>query len=140
VIDSKGAHKEKRARLKVTRPKPTIYGNCDSWNFIVGKKPGVQPEGHSNWAVAGGQQESYSQLFNNFGGRAWGTSCGRLWMCRGELRNIPHRGGRLADMPQCLRRDCRFYRNPVLKTGGKLAAQTNKSPRPLTIFFRPVFF
>jgi hypothetical protein len=22
----------------VTRPKPTIYGNCDSWDFIVGKK------------------------------------------------------------------------------------------------------
>jgi len=25
----------------VTRPEPTIYGNCDSWNFIVGKKPGA---------------------------------------------------------------------------------------------------
>jgi hypothetical protein len=24
-----------------TRPEPTIYGNCDSWNFIVGKKPGA---------------------------------------------------------------------------------------------------
>ncbi|MFD1710764.1 hypothetical protein FVQ98_01865 [Ottowia sp. GY511] len=22
----------------VTRPEPTIYGNCDSWNSIVGKK------------------------------------------------------------------------------------------------------
>jgi hypothetical protein len=22
----------------VTRPQPTIYGNCDSWEFIVGKK------------------------------------------------------------------------------------------------------
>jgi len=22
-----------------TRPEPTIYGNCDSWSFIVGKKP-----------------------------------------------------------------------------------------------------
>lgn len=22
-----------------TRPEPTIIGNCDSWNFIVGKKP-----------------------------------------------------------------------------------------------------
>ena len=21
-----------------TRPEPTIYANCDSWNFIVGKK------------------------------------------------------------------------------------------------------
>jgi len=22
-----------------TRPEPTINGNCDSWDFIVGKKP-----------------------------------------------------------------------------------------------------
>ena len=21
----------------MTRPEPTIYGNCDSWDFIVGK-------------------------------------------------------------------------------------------------------
>ena len=33
------ARQEKRARQMVTRPEPTIYGNCDSWNFIVGKKP-----------------------------------------------------------------------------------------------------
>jgi hypothetical protein len=32
------ARKEKRARRGWTRPEPTIYGNCDSWNFIVGKK------------------------------------------------------------------------------------------------------
>jgi hypothetical protein len=32
------AAKEKRARRGRTRPEPTIYGNCDSWNFIVGKK------------------------------------------------------------------------------------------------------
>ena len=25
----------------MTRPEPTIYGNCDSWDFIVGKKPGT---------------------------------------------------------------------------------------------------
>ena len=29
--------KEKRARLVATRPEPTINGNCDSWDFIVGK-------------------------------------------------------------------------------------------------------
>jgi hypothetical protein len=38
-LNSKGAGKEKRARREVTRPKPTIYGNCDSWSLIVGKKP-----------------------------------------------------------------------------------------------------
>src|SRR6478609_9507100 len=31
--------KKKGRALKVTRPEPTIYGNCDSWSFIVGKKP-----------------------------------------------------------------------------------------------------
>jgi hypothetical protein len=39
VIELKRRRKEKRARLVATRPEPTIYGNCDSWNFIVGKKP-----------------------------------------------------------------------------------------------------
>ncbi|PIT82742.1 hypothetical protein B9Z40_03255 [Limnohabitans sp. 15K] len=32
-----GSGKEKRARLVVTRPEPTIFGNCDGWAFIVGK-------------------------------------------------------------------------------------------------------
>ena len=26
----------------MTRPEPTIYGNCDSWEFIVGKKAVAQ--------------------------------------------------------------------------------------------------
>jgi hypothetical protein len=29
--------KRKRARLVMTRPEPTIFGNCDGWGFIVGK-------------------------------------------------------------------------------------------------------
>ncbi|GAB3658306.1 hypothetical protein [Ramlibacter alkalitolerans] len=33
----KGAHKKKGRVMKVTRPEPTIYGNCDGWSFIVGK-------------------------------------------------------------------------------------------------------
>jgi hypothetical protein len=29
----------KKGRVElVTRPQPTIYGNCDSWSFIVGIK------------------------------------------------------------------------------------------------------
>lgn len=24
-----------------TRPEPTIFGNCDGWNFIVGKKAAI---------------------------------------------------------------------------------------------------
>ena len=38
VIEINGAPQEKRARPLETRPEPTIFGNCDSWNFIVGKK------------------------------------------------------------------------------------------------------
>jgi hypothetical protein len=30
---------EKRARRILTRPEPTIIGNCEGWKFIVGKKP-----------------------------------------------------------------------------------------------------
>ncbi|WP_287965587.1 hypothetical protein [Diaphorobacter sp.] len=33
---------EKRARQRETRPEPTIFGNCDGWDFIVGKKPANQ--------------------------------------------------------------------------------------------------
>jgi hypothetical protein len=40
-LNSKGEGQEKRARRVATRPEPTIYGNCDSWSFIVGKKPGA---------------------------------------------------------------------------------------------------
>jgi hypothetical protein len=29
---------EKGARQRLTRPEPTINGNCDSWGFILGKK------------------------------------------------------------------------------------------------------
>ncbi|MCJ0764297.1 hypothetical protein [Variovorax terrae] len=38
MIELDRSAQEKRARRVVTRPKPTIYGNCDSWSFIVGKK------------------------------------------------------------------------------------------------------
>ena len=38
-MNSNARGKEKRARQVATRPEPTIYGNCDSWSFIVGKKP-----------------------------------------------------------------------------------------------------
>jgi hypothetical protein len=38
IIELKRHAQEKRARRMATRPEPTIIGNCDSWNFIVGKK------------------------------------------------------------------------------------------------------
>jgi hypothetical protein len=41
VVEFERAGKEKRARRVRTRPEPTIFGNCDSWSFIVGKKAAV---------------------------------------------------------------------------------------------------
>jgi hypothetical protein len=39
VIELKRVGQEKRARRETARPEPTIFGNCEGWNFIVGKKP-----------------------------------------------------------------------------------------------------
>ncbi|MFV0679665.1 hypothetical protein [Ottowia sp.] len=37
----------KKGRVGVmTRPQPTIFGNCDSWSFIVGKKGGTKVVAH----------------------------------------------------------------------------------------------
>jgi hypothetical protein len=42
----------KKGRVeKVTRPQPTIHGNCDSWAFIVGKKRGVQAPHEPKFSV-----------------------------------------------------------------------------------------
>ncbi len=37
LIGKRAQQKKGRVSCR-TRPEPTIYGNCDSWNFIVGKK------------------------------------------------------------------------------------------------------
>ncbi|MEN9688119.1 MAG: hypothetical protein RI998_116 [Pseudomonadota bacterium] len=37
----------------MTRPEPTIYGNCDSWDLIVGRKPDADsPKGSLNSALS----------------------------------------------------------------------------------------
>jgi len=46
----------------VTRPKPTIYGNCDSWSFIVGKKP--RPYSHTH-AKTTSLQDSNRKLIHS---------------------------------------------------------------------------
>ncbi|MDF1484360.1 hypothetical protein PY257_04055 [Ramlibacter sp. H39-3-26] len=62
VIELKRRAQEKRARRVVTRPEPTIYGNCDSWSFIVGKKPGAYTPRHSS---PGTLQHSNKKVINN---------------------------------------------------------------------------
>jgi hypothetical protein len=59
-----------------TRPEPTIYGNCDSWSFIVGKIPRPSTGG---LASPGELQVSNGKLIHNFSTRlnsATGTTCG----------------------------------------------------------------
>jgi hypothetical protein len=58
------ARKEKRARRRWTRPEPTIYGNCDSWNFIVGKKAcAYSAQNAKEVMLQTGNKESIHSLF-----------------------------------------------------------------------------
>ena len=48
----------------MTRPEPTIYGNCDSWNFIVGKKPAVHSlEKAKTWSLQTNNRKLIHNLF-----------------------------------------------------------------------------
>jgi len=69
VIELKRTQKEKRARRLVTRPKPTIYGNCDSWSFIVGKKPSpYSPKNSHQGSLQRSNKDFIHSLLTIFGG------------------------------------------------------------------------
>jgi hypothetical protein len=60
----------------LTRPEPTSNGNCDSWDFIVGKK--LDTYSDSN-AATGSLQPNNINLFTayqHFDCRVYGTTCG----------------------------------------------------------------
>lgn len=62
---------EKRARRVVTRPEPTIYGNCDSWSFIVGKKPpSYSPKNRPTPALRRHNKAFINNLLTNNAGHA----------------------------------------------------------------------
>jgi hypothetical protein len=65
----------------VTRPKPTIYGNCDSWSFIVGKKPRAYsrttPQTRS---LQASNTEVIHNLSTKLGGKRWDN----LWAICGS--------------------------------------------------------
>jgi hypothetical protein len=83
----KGAHKKKGRVMKVTRPEPTIYGNCDGWNFIVGKTgraysrqvTPTRPLQACNWNVV----HSFSTIPGSVREDNMWASCGSgAWGCR----------------------------------------------------------
>jgi hypothetical protein len=60
----------------VTRPKPTIYGNCDSWSFIVGKKPGAYIWQGSAGARCRPATQTISTAYQQTRRASGGTTCG----------------------------------------------------------------
>jgi hypothetical protein len=109
-LNSNGAGKEKRARRLVTRPKPTIYGNCDSWSFIVGKKPRAysQTEGQTR-PLQGSNMDVIHNLSTILGGKRWDN----LWAICGSA--VQHGNSSriviwaLFDMPLMADEVPRFY-------------------------------
>jgi hypothetical protein len=65
MFELPGSTQEKRARRLVTRPEPTIFGNCD-WLELHCRQKAVQKktEPQSLRGVAGWQQEVYPQFIN----------------------------------------------------------------------------
>lgn len=72
---------EKRARHCKTRPEPTIYGNCDSWDFIVGKK---RPTYTRPRVLRATLQHSNSNLIHKLSTIWVGNSAHRLWVACGS--------------------------------------------------------
>jgi hypothetical protein len=117
------ARAKKKGRVKkVTRPKPTIYGNCDSWNFIVGKTRrayslGVTP--------ALPLQVRNSHLVHRFSTILEWLRGDNMWASCGSAvdrpAGIPHGGG--AASRYALNRRCpdQILPNPVLNPARKLA-------------------
>ena len=64
-----------------TRPKPTIYGNCDSWSFIVGKKPGAyRRKGRQTGSLQTSNRHIIHRLLTKLVGKLWD----KLWAICGS--------------------------------------------------------
>ena len=79
----------------MTRPEPTIYGNCDSWGFIVGKKAVCESpdkplqatlQAHDTLFIHNLSTESAQKQQNNL----W-VSCGALGGKSWESRMVVNR-------------------------------------------------
>jgi hypothetical protein len=73
---------KKRARQVVTRPEPTIYGNCDSWEFIVGKKALAQSPYKS---LKPSLQPCHTEFIHNLSTESAQKQQNNLWVSCGAL-------------------------------------------------------
>ena len=78
--------------MKVTRPEPTIYGNCDSWSFIVGKKPRTYSQGPVANPSLRSSNKDFIHRLSTFFGWVWQDNmwaiCGSAWDGPGPSRIV----------------------------------------------------
>ncbi|MBV7427605.1 MULTISPECIES: hypothetical protein [unclassified Acidovorax] len=111
VIELKRSTQEKRARRMATRPEPTIIGNCDSWSFIVGKKPaGKSPYDCIQGELPGCNRAFIHNLFTvcttTTLDNLW-VSCGSAVHCTSASRIV---NPRLANIQISVEQEPLFYR------------------------------
>ena len=66
----------------MTRPEPTIYGNCDSWEFIVGKKASGQSPHNS---LKPSLQGCHIEFIHNLSTESARKQQNNLWASCGAL-------------------------------------------------------
>jgi hypothetical protein len=77
---------EKRARRITARPEPTIFGNCEGWNFIVGKKNCLHSTQNSNRKKL---QHSNRKFMHSLSTKFEGNYLDKLWAICGALQKHP---------------------------------------------------
>jgi hypothetical protein len=93
-LNLKRRRQEKRARRVVTRPEPTIYGNCDSWSFIVGKKGVPYSPKNRKFPSLRRHNMNLSTAYQQIDLGRFEQVVGDLWIGTHAHRRIPHRGFR----------------------------------------------
>jgi hypothetical protein len=66
----------------MTRPEPTIYGNCDSWGFIVGKKAVAQSPYKS---LKPSLQHCHKEFIHNLSTESTQKQQNNLWVSCGTV-------------------------------------------------------
>ena len=80
MIELKRSEKEK-GRVEMDAPKPTIIGNCEGWNFIVGKKllPEAKPKTVRIESLQSNNKEIIHKLSTKFFVNELHNLLGGLW-------------------------------------------------------------